>query len=127
MHGVEMVADVSDVRHRADQAEVPGQEGQARMKLGELHAGDRGGNGLVRSANLGRRLRFQVPRVEMAGPAAEQNVDARLLGGAAAKSALGVDACGHRPRQPESQRADPAGLEQPAAGNPSRPLSLAVA
>ena len=94
-----MVADVADVRHRPDQAEMLGQRGQARMQLADAHAGDRRGDRLVGAANLRRRLGLQVPGIEVAGPAAQQDEDARLLGGTAAKSSIAIDARGNHPRQ----------------------------
>src|SRR5262245_50240237 len=46
MHGVEMVTNVSDMRHRPDQAEMLSQFCQSRVKLRDLHTGYRRGNGL---------------------------------------------------------------------------------
>ena len=122
VHGVEMVADVADVRHRPDQAEMLGQRGQARVQLADAHAGDRRGDRLVGAANFRGRLGLQVPGIEVAGPAAQQDEDARLLGGTAAKSSVAIDARRNHPRAPESS-ADPAGLEKSAAGDHGGPLS----
>ena len=63
-----------------------------------LHAGDRGGDRLVGAANFRRRRGLQVPRIEVAGPAAQQDEDAGLLGGTAAKSSVAIDARGNHPR-----------------------------
>ena len=124
VHGVEMVADVADVRHRPDQAEMPGQRGQARVQLADAHAGDRRGDRPVGAANFRRRRGLQVPGVEVAGSAAQQDEDARLLGGTAAKSSLAIDARRNHPRQAQSQGADPAGLEKSAARDQGGLLSL---
>ena len=89
----------------------------------DAHAGDRRGNGLVGAANFRRRLGLQVPGIEVTGPAAQQDKDARLLGGTAAKSSVAIDARGNHPRQAQSQGADPAGLEKSAARDQGGPLS----
>ncbi len=68
VHGVEMIADVSDVRHRADQAELPGQRGQARIQLGETHAGNGRGDGLVGAANFRRAPGFRSQVSRWLGP-----------------------------------------------------------
>ena len=65
------------------------------MQLADVHAGDRGGDGLVGAANFRRRLGLQVPGIEVAGPAAQQDEDARLLGGTAAKSSVAIDGRHH--------------------------------
>src|SRR5436190_668876 len=83
---------ILDMRHRPDQAEMLGQGGQARMKLADAHPGDRGGDGLVGAADLRGRLGFHVPGIEVAGPAAQEDEDAGLLGRTAAKSPVAIDA-----------------------------------
>ena len=98
--------------------------GQARMQLADAHAGDRRGDRLVGAANFRRRLGLQVPGVEVTGPAAQQDEDARLLGGTAAQSSLAIDARGNHPRQAHGQGADPAGLQQSAARDPRGRMSL---
>ena len=108
------------VRHRPDQAEVLGQVGQARVQLADAHAGDRRGDRLVRAANLRRRRRLEVPGVEVAGAAAQQDEDARLVGGAAARSAHRIDAGRHHAGQAQVQEAGPAELEQSAARDRDR-------
>ncbi len=72
--------------------------GQPRMKLADAHPGDRRGDGLVGAANFRGRLGLQVPGIEVTGSAAQQDKDAGLLGGTAAKSSVAIDARGNRPR-----------------------------
>ena len=115
MHGVEVVADRPGVRHRADQANVLGQVRQARVQLADAHAGDLRGDRLIGAADLGRGRRLEVPRVDVAGSAAQQDEDARLVGGASARRAHRIDAGRHRAGQAHVEEAGPAELEQPAA------------
>ncbi len=115
VHGIEMVADVADVRHRPDQGEMPGQRGQAHVQLAEAHPGDGRGNRLVWAADAVRGIGLQVPGVEVAGSAAQQDEDARPLGRAAAETLLAIDPCGDHARHGQVQGAEPASLEKPAA------------
>ena len=115
VHGVEMVADVADVRHRANQAEMLGQLGEPRVQLADAHAGDRRGDRPIRAANFRRApsgFRSQVSR--WLGPP-HSRTKMHDFRGAAAEPAVGIDAGGHRPRHAQRQGADAAGLEKLAA------------
>lgn len=124
VHGVEMVADIAGVRHRPDQAKVLGQLGQAWVQFADAHAGDRRGNRLVRPADFRRRCRLEVPGVEVAGPAAQQDEDARLLGSAAATRLIAIDARRHHAGNAQIQQAQAAGLEKATARDRGRRLLL---
>src|SRR5262249_3199811 len=73
------------------------------------HAGDFGGDGLERAANLGRRIRFWVPRIKLAGTAGEPDEDYSFP----ICSARGSAAQQIRQRQTGQARHTP--LEEPAA------------
>ena len=80
MHGVEVVADVAGVRHRADQAKCS--VSLARRVCSSLM---RMPGTVVAIGLYGPRISagafgLQVPGVEVARPAAQQDEDARLLG-----------------------------------------------
>ena len=61
MHRVKVVADITDMRHRADQAEMISQLSHLGVQFVNLHARDGRGDGLVRSPNRIGSTRFQVP------------------------------------------------------------------
>ena len=124
VHGVEVVADVPDMGHGADETEMRRQTGQTLVQLGEVHAGDRRGNGLVRAANFRGCRGLQVPRIEVTGPAAQPDQDAGLLRGTAAETSFALQAGRDRSRATESQGADPTGLEKLAARDQGGLLSL---
>ncbi len=114
VHRVEMVADRPGVRHRPDQAEVLGQVRQPHVQLADAHAGDRRGDRRIGAADLGRGGRLQVPGVEVAGAAAQQDEDARF-GGAVARPAHPIDAGRHHAGHGEVEQAGAAELQQAAA------------
>jgi hypothetical protein len=124
VHRVEMVADVVDMRHRADQRKMLGQLGQARVKFADAHTGHGGGNRPIRAPNSLRRCGLQVPRIEMTGPATQQDEDARLRGSTAAQCLFAIDARRNHARKGPMKNADAAGLEQLAARDHSGRLPL---
>jgi hypothetical protein len=76
VHGVEMVADVADVHHRADDREMLRQRSHARVQLGELQSRDGRRGRSIGSADSLRRVRLEVPGIKMARPAAQPDEDA---------------------------------------------------
>lgn len=111
MHGVEVVADVSDMRHRADEGEVLGQRGQPAVQFRDAHAGHGRGNGIVRPPDFSGRAGLEIPGVDVARAAAKQDENAGTLGGLTAQALARIDAGGHHSRGGHGQRANPAGLE----------------
>ena len=85
------------------------------VQLADAHAGDGRGDRLVRAANLRRGVGLQVPGVEVARPAAQQDEDARLLGGSLRRLAA-IHARRDDPRRGEAQGAGAAELKESAAG-----------
>jgi hypothetical protein len=117
VHRVEMITDISHVRHRADHAEAPAAGGEARGQLADAHPGDGGGDRPIRAANALGRLGLGVPGIEMTRATAQQQKDARLVRRPVAQGSLTIDPCRHQPRRAECQRADAAGLEESASRN----------
>ena len=111
VHGVEVVADVPDVRHRADQGKMLGQGGKARVQFADAHARDGRGNRPIGAANAIGCIRLEVPGVEVARPTAQEHEDTGLLRRDATRG-LVIDARRHHPRKGHRHGADPAGLKQ---------------
>lgn len=63
---------------------LPGQSGQMLAQMDSRH---RGGDGSENAADLGGRLGFHVPHVQMTGAAIEKNHDAGIRAGGAADRA----------------------------------------
>src|SRR5262249_4100723 len=122
-----MVADVADVRHRADEGEVLRQAGQPGVQLADPHPGDLRGDRPVRPADLVGGAGLEVPGVDVAGPATEQDEDARPVGGAAGRPAAGLEAGRAEAGQADREGADTPGLEELAPGEPRRGLLSGVA
>src|SRR5262245_20098949 len=117
-----MVADVADVRHRADEGEVLRQAGQPGVQLADPHPGDLRGDRPVRPADLVGCAGLEVPGVDVAGPATEQDEDARPLGGATGEPAAGLDAGGNDAGHADREGANSPGLEELAPGKPRHGL-----
>ncbi len=87
--------------------------------LTEPHAGNRGLDGLKRSANFFRRLRLGIERIELAWRAIEEEDDA-MFGAAKGRGLLVLRGRGPRSvqvRQREAQQAGRPGLEHIAPRN----------
>jgi hypothetical protein len=126
VHGVEMIADVPDMAHRPHQAKLTCQLGQTCVKLAKPHAGDGASNRPIRATNPFRRCGFEVPGVEVARPATQEDEDARPLGGNATKRAIAVNQGRNRPWKSESESANPASLKKLAARERRLPLASAL-
>src|SRR5262249_55633738 len=115
-----MVADVADVGHRADEGEVLRQAGQPGVQLANPHPGDLRGDRPVRPADLVGCPGLEVPSIDVAGPATEQDEDARPVGGPAGQPATGLGAGGDGAGQADREGADTPGWEKLAPGEPRR-------
>src|SRR5206468_3332101 len=71
VHGIEMVADIAHVLHRADDGKMLTQIGQPRSQFANLHSGHPRGDGPIGASNVLGSIRLQIPHVEMAWPAAK--------------------------------------------------------
>src|SRR2546426_221423 len=93
------------VAHGANDA-VPLRElGQLGHQLADPETRSGGGDRFVGPANLWRRLRLEIPGIELAESAVLENKNARLVVGA------GLLACPEQIRQGESQRTQSAHLQ----------------
>ena len=119
-----MIADVADMGHRPNQAEVLGQGSEPGVKLADVHPRNGRGDRLVWPSNFLGSVWLHVPGVEMTRSTAKQDEDAGLLGRASPKSLVGIDACRNRTRQTHRQGTDPPHLEQSPTGDRGRRSSL---
>ena len=72
VHGVEMVGDRGRMRHRANQAELIRHLREQRVEFAQLHARHLGADRFVRPADLGRRVRLQIPSIQMTRATAQE-------------------------------------------------------
>src|SRR6186713_351256 len=66
------------MRHRADDCELIGALRELRKMLADLDAGNLRGDRTKLAANLGRGIRFHVPRILMGRTSPHEEQDARL-------------------------------------------------
>ena len=111
VHRVEVVADGARVGHRVDQRELVSDLGQLGVHFVDAHARHLGGQGLVRSADRVGRVGLHVPGIDVARSAAEQEEDARLLGGHGFAAGVQLVAAPDRSRQAQRKRAQATGDE----------------
>ena len=76
---------------------------QTRVKFTDLHPWHGCRDRFVGAANRIRGLGFQVPRIQMTWPAAQQDENAGFLGGAFAQTLFCINPRRHHPRQSEGQ------------------------
>src|SRR5262249_19190129 len=102
---------------RSHQGELVGVRGHPREDLADLDAGDVGSNGPVGTANLRRRLRLHVPRVELARSADEEQADAVDVLVAAHRAAR-LQREQVRERQPQPAETERPGVKKVAPREP---------